>query len=87
MIIDECRKEDWYQVKVNHFLEHGGSGMLLLFHKSPYAILKSIFPDHDWLPWKFSQVSAGYWYYIENQQKYIRYSLNHLNFFGVRKRD
>ena len=33
----------------------------------------SLYPEHNWLPWKFSQVTRGYWTKIENQRKYMEW--------------
>ena len=34
---------------------------------------------HEWLPWKFSQVSQGFWNQTENQQKFVEWSRTQFN--------
>ena len=38
-----------------------------------------IFPEYDWLAWKFSQTPRHYWSDIKNQRKYLNWLATILN--------
>ena len=41
--------------------------------------LKSIYPNYEWIPWKFSVTPKNYWSNIENQRKYFDWLSNKMN--------
>jgi hypothetical protein len=46
----------------NGLLVHGeGRGMMKDFKGNLYETLKSVYPDHEWIPWKFSTVPNKFW--------------------------
>jgi hypothetical protein len=64
--------DDWYKVKKEDVLSHTG----LLNGKyggSLHMLLKNVYPEHEWIPWRFSQVSKGYWDDIQNQRLYFEW--------------
>jgi hypothetical protein len=48
------------------------------FHGSPSLLLSEIFPDYDWLPWKFERCPNGFWDNIRNQKKFLEWAANEL---------
>jgi len=46
--------ESWYSVKSKHFTENGGESFLQRYNGCVYALLKEVFPEVEWLPWKFT---------------------------------
>jgi hypothetical protein len=42
-----------------------------IYGDSLYKALKTIYPEVDWIPWKFSHVPHGFWSNFENQKKFI----------------
>ena len=50
--------EDWYQITSEIIGKNYGSGLLTSrkqgYGGSPYLLLKTVYPDYDWLPWKFT---------------------------------
>ena len=34
-------------------------------------VLSSVFPEYDWLPWKFDSCPSIYWTDVNNQRKFI----------------
>jgi hypothetical protein len=56
-----------------------GGAVLALYGESLINILKSIFPDHEWVEWGFSHVPGGFWNTIENQRKYFDWLERKLN--------
>ena len=35
--------------------------------------LNSIYPNYEWIPWKFQKTTKNYWSNIENQRKYFNW--------------
>ena len=61
-------------------IELGGR---VLFHKykdSLYSLLSSVYPEHDWLAWRFSHTPRGYWDSIDNQKKFMDWVFTKLNY-------
>jgi len=52
--------------------KNGGSGLLVQFGNSPYKALRSIYPEHQWFPWKFTKIPDGCWNDVNNQKKSFR---------------
>ena len=54
--------EDWYDVNADKIRKNGGAEILLRFYRhSPSTALKTIYPDHDWMIWRFNTVPKSYW--------------------------
>jgi hypothetical protein len=84
---------DWYKIlrKVrNYNLSHlinsqqdfvkiGANSILTNFDNSPFHCLSSVYPDYNWLPWKFTQVPKNYWENVNNQKKFIDWAATQLN--------
>ena len=64
--IDWARKElkikeinDWHSIKMQDIISLGGRILVNKYHWSMYQLLSSIYPEHDWLSWKYSNVNAS----------------------------
>jgi len=56
------KMEDWYEVSGDIFKQNYGSGLLKdKFDFSHTKLLKSCFPDYNWLPWKFTIAPKNFW--------------------------
>jgi hypothetical protein len=53
-------KEDWYRLQAKDVIRHGGYGLLNHYKGSPSKLLQGVYPEHDWLLWKFEMVPIGY---------------------------
>jgi len=51
----------WYALELKDYQGRGGSGLLNLYRNSPSAMLKAVFPELEWLPWKFSTMPRRIW--------------------------
>eukprot|EP00026_Physarum_polycephalum_P002945 Phypoly_transcript_02954.p1 GENE.Phypoly_transcript_02954~~Phypoly_transcript_02954.p1 ORF type:complete len:796 (+),score=103.49 Phypoly_transcript_02954:213-2600(+) len=72
--------EDWYKVKNDDIIRHGGSN--LLQHKyggSTSKMVMDTWKDHKWHKWKFVQVPKGFWDNLENQKEFVEYAKQSLN--------
>jgi hypothetical protein len=51
--------------------EIGGSGLMRMYNYSPSAMVTSLYPEYEWLPWKFSGTPRNYWEDVNNIKKYM----------------
>ena len=42
-------------------MELGGKGLVVKYRYSMSKLLNHVYPEHDWLPWKFDFVPANGW--------------------------
>eukprot|EP01122_Echinamoeba_exundans_P009351 TRINITY_DN3283_c0_g1_i2.p1 TRINITY_DN3283_c0_g1~~TRINITY_DN3283_c0_g1_i2.p1 ORF type:complete len:444 (+),score=28.05 TRINITY_DN3283_c0_g1_i2:74-1405(+) len=64
----------WYRVSGREFRRKGGPNAegVLAFHNGDLAeLLRSVYEDHTWIPWLFSQVPAGFWDDSKNVSAYF----------------
>jgi len=55
-------KEDWYKVTQEDFFKHGGTTVLVGYYQgSPSKLLQSVYPEHNWMLWRFQVIPKGYW--------------------------
>ena len=69
-------KEDWYRITGDIINREGGSGFFSTKAENPlkesiYALLKFIYPEYKWIPWKFVQSPQGFWKQRENRLAWI----------------
>src|SRR5690348_4047474 len=54
--------EDWYKVTQGEINKHGGEQMLNKYYEGSHVeALKSVYPEHSWLLWRFGQVPKKFW--------------------------
>ena len=49
------------------------------YNDSPYLMLKTLYPDYDWLPWKFTRAPTNFWDDIKMQRKYMDWLFTQLH--------
>jgi len=66
--------EDWYQVGALDIENNKGGGLLNHYYNSSrLVLLKEIFPDYKWLPWKFTRTIQSFWDDKDNQKTYMKW--------------
>lgn len=65
--------DDWYNVTTVEITNIGGRGFDLL------KGLQTVYPEHDWKPWKFKYVSWGYWNDSSTHRQYFDWLGKQLN--------
>jgi len=65
--------EEWYSISHEDLLANGGAGLLAVHNGSSYSILRTVFPDIDWLPWKFQKTPTVFWESSDNQRQYMKW--------------
>lgn len=72
-------KEDWYCIPLSRIIQHQGGTFMNHFTGSILGMLKHIYPDFQFLPWKFNQAPRNFWSNMENQKKYFHWLEQQLN--------
>jgi len=48
----------YYNLTIKDFVAHGGRSLIIRFNNRPSALLRAVFPEYDWLPWRFKYTPA-----------------------------
>ena len=63
--------EDWYKLIIAHMRDnYGGGGLLRYYNSSPSKFVMDMFPDYEWVEWKFGMCPQGFWKDKGNRKKY-----------------
>ena len=49
-------KKKRYSIQNKTIQQNGGTSLLLLYQKSLFSVLRNLYPDYNWLPWKFEHL-------------------------------
>jgi hypothetical protein len=74
------KMEDWYSVTYYSICSFGGKGLLSKYGNSPSKLLISVFPDHNWVLFKFQSVPMGFWMKENNCRGYLDWLGEQLGF-------
>jgi hypothetical protein len=44
------------------------------YNGSPSSLLSAVYPDHEWLPWKFEKTSKNFWDQPTNQRSFMEWA-------------
>ncbi len=67
-------QDDWYKLTTSIIYNNKGRDLInKYYHGSHIKFLQTIFPEYEWLEWKFNRVPNGFWRNIENHKKYANY--------------
>jgi len=74
------QKEDWYHITLRKLEKLRGAGGLLFRYKgSLQRALFDLYPEYNWKPWLFVQVSSGFYENDTNSKNYIQWLAFQLN--------
>eukprot|EP01114_Cavostelium_apophysatum_P010301 TRINITY_DN2385_c1_g1_i1.p1 TRINITY_DN2385_c1_g1~~TRINITY_DN2385_c1_g1_i1.p1 ORF type:complete len:481 (+),score=107.55 TRINITY_DN2385_c1_g1_i1:176-1618(+) len=68
---DPDNYDEWYKVSSVDFVQFGGAGLLKRFEGSHIKMLQTLYPEHDWKPWKFAVAPRGFWANTEGQRDFM----------------
>ena len=63
--------ESLYKIKKKNLEKHYGCRLLSKYNNSPFQLLKHVYPNYEWLFWKFTIAPMNSWESKENQLKYM----------------
>ena len=70
--------EDWYNVSIFTIRSYGGDEVMNIYHGSQVDVLKNIYPDHNWKPWKFLHSPKGFFNSRDNLYDFVDWLRNQL---------
>ena len=68
-----------YLIQIKDLLHNHGGSLIKNFNNSPIKLITSVYPNQNWLPWKFNQAPKGYWNDENNVKQYINWLGDKLN--------
>jgi len=71
--------DKWYSIPRDKIIDFGGSRLLQNYNNSIFGALKSIFPEHHWMPWKFDTIPPHFWSDKGNCLDFMKYLEKKLN--------
>lgn len=75
--------DDWYKISCDDFDNNYGAGFIRYYDYSPIKVVMENFPLHNWDIWKFKRCPRNWWLDKNNQQIYIKWLGNRLNFLKL----
>jgi hypothetical protein len=67
-------KSDWYKVSARDLQDIGGASLLIEYNGSPSQLLNEVYPEYDWLPWKFVNTPNHIWTSEKTAQKFLEWA-------------
>lgn len=72
--------EDWYRLRKAHLVENDGARLIGGYYKnSCFLLLRSCFPNHEWLEWKLHRCPKGFWTDSKNRRRFLEHFLRTKN--------
>jgi hypothetical protein len=69
--LDIKHLDDWYSKQRQDIENNGGSTFLYKCGNSILNLLQTVYPDHNWIWYKFKNVPKGYWNKLEKQREFM----------------
>jgi hypothetical protein len=67
------------RLKFQDIEKFGGSAILVKhYNNSPTQMLSTLYPEYDWLPWKFVQCPRNFWSDKKNHRKFLDWASEQL---------
>ena len=64
---------------LKNLIQYNGETILSQHGNSTFNLVRSLYPEQEWLPWKFNPVSPGFWKEKQNQINYMNWLSKILN--------
>jgi hypothetical protein len=77
--LDIHHYDDWYNISPGDVISSGGGSILKHYDGCMVTMLKSVFPQQDWQPWRFAKKPNGVWKNEENRRQFFNWAAKKLN--------
>ncbi len=67
------KPDDWYKVTKMDFFRNSGGSLMMLKKFKLVDLIRELYPNRQWLPWKFKQVYQGYWTIEKNRLLFLNW--------------
>jgi hypothetical protein len=64
-------RNDWYKVNNKDLSALGGQHLLSLYSNSLQSLFAAVYPEHEWLPWRFAGLQKDYWEKTIHQRNFL----------------
>jgi hypothetical protein len=72
-------REVYRFLNIKDFFDLGGNSLLKKYNGSTSLLLSAIYPEYEWLPWKFDRCPVSFWDDVNNQRKFVDWAEKQLN--------
>jgi hypothetical protein len=73
--------DDWYKFMLDDVKKVAGISLFVnCYQSSLVKALQMVYPEHEWLPWKFMRVPAGWWDDDHNLRHFMSWATKQLHF-------
>lgn len=72
--------DDWYNIDARTIEKYSSKHLTECYNASPSEMLKSIYPEHYWVIWKFKNAPKGFWFNEKNIKQFMEYVAQRLQF-------
>jgi hypothetical protein len=80
---DAQKLENFYKLSFSYVYNNEGGGLLALYDGSLLKALQTLYPSHEWLPWKFKHVPRNFWESFGNQKMFLDWCATELNVLSM----
>jgi hypothetical protein len=78
-LMDIKRPDDWYHISKEDVLKRGGKEFDYITRHGLWKSLEFSFPEVDWQPWRFQNVTDAIWNSRNNAKKFLDWASNRLH--------
>jgi hypothetical protein len=71
--------DSMYKLKKKDIKDLGGIGLFRKYRFSMHDMLQSVYPEHEWLPWKFAEIPHLYWKDVKHQKRFLEWAFKELS--------
>eukprot|EP01027_Heterolobosea_sp_BB2_P009730 GEZU01014328.1.p1 GENE.GEZU01014328.1~~GEZU01014328.1.p1 ORF type:complete len:409 (-),score=52.61 GEZU01014328.1:123-1349(-) len=73
--------DDWYKISRAELFRLGGGSTIVnnYYGGSLMQALSAVYPEHEWLPWRFSTSPPGFWKDLNNQRRFFDWAARQLH--------
>ena len=66
---------DWYKVDNKAICSIGGAALISEYYNGSISkLVMSVYPEHNWIPWKFVSSPRNLWDDINEQKKFLEWA-------------
>src|SRR5689334_7486762 len=76
--------DDWYNITLEDIQRYGGAIRIHdYFNNSPSKALLTVYPEHNWMPWKFRMSPRGFWEKSEHHLQFFNWLGEQLGYHSL----
>jgi hypothetical protein len=58
-------------LKIKNLYNIGGTLLSTKYNDSPATLLATVYPENEWLPWRFVFCPSSFWSEVKNQRNFM----------------